>query len=341
MFDKREDSFYHKRKAQWEGVYTPMTYKRYADTLKEKYGEKVYKIPVNLPVTCPNRDGTCGKGGCTFCGDVGIGYEMLDTKITIEDQLKQNIEYIGKRYKARKFIAYLQNFSNTYMPLETFKEVLSQIHHEDLVGISISTRPDCINEAYLKTIHSWQKETGYDVCIELGLQTMNYHTLAKINRGHGFAEYLDAVLRIKRYGFSICTHLILNLPWDNLEDVIENAKLMSVLNMDYIKLHALYITKGTMMGRQYEAGEFEMISMEEYEERVITFLRYLSPKIVIQRIIGRAPEEYTLFANWNTSWWKIHDEIIEKMEVNHWKQGDLCDYLNGKAVKGFVTKEEA
>lgn len=315
------------------------TYKRYAETLKEKYGDKVYKIPVNLPVTCPNRDGTCGKGGCTFCSDVGIGYEMLDMNMVIAKQLEENIAYIGKRYKAKAFIAYLQNFSNTYMPLDTFEKVLDQIQHERLVGISVSTRPDCIHDAYLEKLKAWQEKTGYDVCIELGLQTVNYHTLKKINRGHGLSEYLDAVLRIKRYGFEICTHLILNLPWDTREDVIENAKLMSVLNIDYVKLHALYIVKNTVMGNQYLRGEFEMMSKEEYEERVILFLRYLSEKVVIQRIIGRAPSEYTLFANWNTSWWKIHDEIIEIMEKNHYKQGDLCDYQNGKAVKRFTTKE--
>lgn len=315
------------------------TYRRYADYLKEKYGEKVYKIPVNLPVTCPNRDGTCGKGGCTFCSEVGIGYEMLDTQMAISKQLEENIAYIGQRYKANAFIAYLQNFSNTYMPIERFEEVLGQIKHDKLVGISISTRPDCIHEAYLEKIKAWQDETGYDVCIELGLQTLNYHTLEKINRGHGLSEYIDAVLRIKRYGFEVCTHLILNLPWDNELDVIENAKLMSVLDIDYVKLHALYIVKNTVMGQQYLKGEFKMISQEEYEERVITFLRYLSQDVIIQRIIGRAPSEYTLFANWNTSWWKIHDEIIENMESAGYKQGDLCQYQNGRAVKKFITKE--
>ena len=315
------------------------TYRRYADYLKEKYGEKVYKIPVNLPVTCPNRDGTCGKGGCTFCSEVGIGYEMLDTQMAISKQLEENIDYIGRRYKANAFIAYLQNFSNTYMPIERFEEVLGQIKHDKLVGISISTRPDCIHEAYLEKIKAWQDETGYDVCIELGLQTLNYHTLEKINRGHGLSEYIDAVLRIKRYGFEVCTHLILNLPWDNKLDVIENAKLMSVLGIDYVKLHALYIVKNTVMGQQYLKGEFKMISQEEYEERVITFLRYLSQDVIIQRIIGRAPSEYTLFANWNTSWWKIHDEIIATMESAGYKQGDLCQYQNGRAVKKFITKE--
>lgn len=310
-------------------------YNRYADYLKNKYGNKVYKIPINLPVSCPNRDGNCGTGGCTFCSDDGIGYEMLDAKIAIGTQLETNIEYIGKRYKAEFFIAYLQNYSNTYLPLEKLKTYLQAIVHPKLVGISISTRPDCISDAYLAVIDEWAKTNKMDVCIELGLQTVNYHSLERINRGHGLSEYVDAVLRIKRYDFQICTHLILNLPWDNERDVIENAKMMSVLGSDYIKLHALYIVKNTVMGDAYQKGELQMITEEEYKERVILFLRYLSPELIIQRIIGRAPKEYTLFANWDSSWWKIHDEIVAQMDEKGYKQGDLCHYMNGKALQKF------
>ncbi len=308
-------------------------YNRYADYLKNKYGDKVYKIPIHLPVTCPNRDGTCGEGGCTFCSDDGTGYEMLQAQTPITEQLEKNIAYIGKRYKAKYFIAYLQNYSNTYMPLEVFEQVLAAINHPLLVGISVSTRPDCIDDRYMETLKTWADEKKLDVCIELGLQTVNYHALDAINRGHGLSEYIDAALRVKRFGFTLCTHLILNLPWDNERDVIENAKMMSVLQSDYVKLHALYIVKDTVMGDAYLNGELQMISEADYEERVITFLRYLHKDIVIQRIIGRAPESYTLFANWNMSWWKIHDQIIDKMKQAGYKQGDLCDYMNGKALR--------
>lgn len=314
------------------------TYNRYADYLKNKYGDKVYKIPIHLPVTCPNRDGQCGTGGCTFCSDDGAGYEMLDAKMAISEQLETNIAYIGKRYKAKYFIAYLQNYSNTYMPIEKFKDVLQAIKHEALVGISISTRPDCIADTYLEVVKEWADKEKMDVCIELGLQTVNYHTLDKINRGHSLSEYVDAALRVKRFGFQLCTHLILNLPWDTERDVIENAKMMSVLGSDYVKLHALYIVKDTAMGRDYSEGKIQMIDVEAYKKRVITFLRYLAPDIVVQRIIGRAPKEYTLFANWDMSWWKIHDEIIEAMQKEGVVQGDLCHYRNGSALKRFHTK---
>lgn len=311
-------------------------YYKYSGYLKEKYGEKVYKIPVNLPTTCPNRDGTSGKGGCTFCGDVGAGYEMRDQEEAIREQITTNIEKMGKRYKANAFIPYLQNFSNTYMPLNTFKRVLEQVVHDKAVGIAVSTRPDCIHKDYLEALLEWSKKYNKDVTIELGLQTVNYKTLKTINRGHTLAEYLDAIMQIKPYPFTVCTHIIVDLPWDNIEDVIETAKCMSALKIDYVKLHALYIVKNTVLARDYERGELDLVSLEGYKERVIAFLRHLSPDIVVQRLIGRAPEEHTLYANWNTSWWKIHDDIVKEMEEKGYKQGDLCHYLNGKAVQKFI-----
>ena len=157
-------------------------YKTYSSYLKEKYGDKVYKIPVNLPTTCPNRDGTVAKGGCIFCGDVGTGYEMQPSDMQIKEQLRLNMEKIKKRYKAKYFIPYLQNYSNTYMPIERFKQILEQIAIEESVGIAVSTRPDCIHRAYLEALLEWSQKYKKQVCIELGLQTVNYRTLKEINR---------------------------------------------------------------------------------------------------------------------------------------------------------------
>lgn len=311
-------------------------YNKYSTYLKDKYGDKVYKIPVHLQVTCPNRDGACGYGGCTFCPEEGTGFEMREATETIQSQLKQNMNYIQKKYKAKYFIAYFQNYSNTYMPLETFCKMLDEIEQEDIVGVALSTRPDCINTQYLEILKAWSDKYHKEVCIELGLQTVNYHSLKKINRGHGLAEYIEAAMQIKQYGFEVCTHIILNLPWDNEVDVIETAKCVSVLNNNYVKLHALYLVKNTPLAKAYVEGEIELITLEAYKERVILFLRYLAPEIVVQRIIGRAPQEYTVFANWNTSWWKIHDDIVKEMTDKRYYQGDLCDYRNGKAVKKWL-----
>lgn len=310
-------------------------YRVYSEYLREKYGEKVYKLPVSLELTCPNRDGCVGTGGCIFCGEEGGSFENRPNYMEIREQLSKNKEHIAKKYKAKKYIAFFQNFTNTYMGLEDFKRCVEQALGEDIVGISISTRPDCVSDDYLDYLKTVEERYGVDITVELGLQSVNYRTLAKINRGHGLAEFIDAMMRINRYGFNSCVHMILNFPWDDMLDIVEGAKIVSALGVKEIKLHALYIVKGTALGDMYERGEFEMISKAEYIDRVIAFLEHLDPEIAMQRLIGRAPEENTLFVNWNTSWWKVKDEMLETMESRNSYQGRRFDYLNGKALSRF------
>jgi len=313
-----------------------MRYNAYSEYLRQRYGEKVYKLPVSLPVTCPNRDGSCGVQGCVFCGAIGAGYENLPASMTVTTQINANREHIAPKYKARKFIPYFQNFSNTYLPIKKLEAYIREACQPDVVGIALATRPDCINDEYLKMLAQIKEDFSVDISIELGLQTVNYHSLIKINRGHTLAEFVDAVLRIKRYQLETCAHLILNLPWDQMDDVIENAKFVSALEIEQVKLHALYIVKGTIMAEWYEKGELQIISQEEYVDRVVTFLEYLHPDITIQRLIGRAPEKNTLFTNWQTGWWKIRDAIEERLLMKDIYQGKRCDYLNGKEVKKFL-----
>ena len=315
---------------------TNSVYNTFSEYLINRYGEKTYKLPVALPVSCPNRDGSCGIDGCTFCGEIGTGYENLPADMTVTEQIAANKAHIVPKYKATKFIPYLQNFSNTYMPLDRFTAYLEEAARaEGVVAVYIATRPDCIRDDYLQSMQDIAQKYRIDICVELGLQTVNYHTLDKINRGHSLAEFIDAILRVKKYGLQTCAHLILNLPWDTDRDAIEAAHIMSALQLDQVKLHALYIVKGTVMAEQYEKGELELIGRDEYQKRVILFLRHLSPNIVLQRVIGRAPAENTLFSNWSTGWFKIRDGIIRQMEEQGFKQGDCCDYLNGAALKKF------
>ncbi|HHZ00107.1 MAG TPA: TIGR01212 family radical SAM protein [Tissierellia bacterium] len=296
-------------------------YNEYSDYLKSKYGEKVYKLPVNIPCTCPNRDGTLGFGGCTFCSDVGAGFETLDNSLSVKDQLTRNMEYISKKYKAGKFIAYFQNYTNTYMGLESFKSYINDAVMDNIVEIDISTRPDCISDEILEYLSDLKNLNRVNITVELGLQTANYHTLRDINRGHTLAEFIDAVLRIKEYDFDICAHVILNLPGDTMLDTVETAKILSALKIDQVKIHSLYIMEGTEMGRAYKNNEIAVISKDEYVERVIVFLEHLDKEIAVQRLIGRAPEEKSLFVNWSMSWWRIKDEILNKMESEKRYQG--------------------
>lgn len=313
-----------------------MRYRVYSEYLRERYGEKVYKLPVSLPVTCPNRDGTCGAGGCVFCGEIGAGYENLPASLTVGDQIAANKLHISPKYKARKFIAYFQNFSNTYLPPDVLESYLEQACSDSIVGLALATRPDCISEEHLASLAGFRESHQVDVYLELGLQTVNYHSLIKVNRGHTLAEFIDAVLRARKFGIETCAHIILNLPWDNCADAVENAKILSALGVEQVKLHALYIVKGTVMADWYQTGAIELISKDEYIERVVTFLEYLHPDIVVQRLIGRAPEANTLFTNWQTGWWKIREAIENRLEEQDTCQGRRCDYLNGPAVRKFL-----
>ncbi|PKM82926.1 MAG: TIGR01212 family radical SAM protein [Firmicutes bacterium HGW-Firmicutes-14] len=309
-------------------------YNEYSSYLKRKYGEKVYKLPVNLPGTCPNRDGTVSTGGCIFCDEEGAGFECLPSSMEAARQVKENKAFFIKRFNARKFFVYFQAFSNTYCDLELFRQnVLSAVEDKDVIGISISTRPDCISSSYLDFLAGIKAEKGLDINIELGLQTVNYHTLKKINRGHTLAEFIDAVLRIKKYSMEVVTHLILNLPWDDETDVAESARICSALGVDFIKIHSLYVVQNTVLGDMYERGEFQIISLDEYIDRVILFLEHLNPEIVIQRLVGKGPQGNLLFCNWGTSWWKIKRKIEETMEERDTWQGKRFDYIDGAALK--------
>lgn len=312
-----------------------MRYRTYSNYMKQKYGEKVYKIPINIPTTCPNRDGFVSEGGCIFCGEKGAGFENLPDFMSVQEQLEKNIVHIKKKYGADKYVAYFQNFTNTYLPLSALEKYTKAACIESVVEISLATRPDCISDAYLEKLLEISNESGKQISIELGLQTVNYHTLEKINRGHSLAEFIDSVLRIKKYGFDICVHVILNLPWDEEIDIIETAKILSALGINQVKLHALYIEKDTEMCHLFLNKKIEIIPLESYVKRVVLFLEYIAPNIVIQRVAGRAPKENTVFCNWGTSWWKIRDLIEETMEQLDTKQGAKCNYLNGAALKRF------
>lgn len=305
-------------------------YNTYSEHLIKKYGVKVYKLPINLPITCPNR---INSHGCDFCSEKGTGFEAKDSIKSVTCQLSENMEHIKKKYKAKKFIAYFQNYTNTFMPLEMFKNYIKEAaEFQDIVEIAISTRPDCIKQEYLDALSDISKKYDINISVELGLQTVNYHTLDKINRGHGLAEFIDAVLMIKPYGFEICTHVILNLPWDDKRDALETARILSALSVDCVKIHSLYIATGTKLARDYEAGEVSICSKEEYLERLVLFVENLKPDIVIERLFSRIPKDDAIFSNWGISWWKLRDEFEERLIKDSGFQGSAYNYLGGFAM---------
>lgn len=301
---------------------------------KDTYGEKVYKLPVKLSLTCPNRDGAACYGGCIFCSESGGSFENLPSYLTVDEQLEENKSYIGSRYKAKKFIAYFQNFTNTYMSLDEFKEIIRACDKDYIVAVSISTRSDSVTEDKLIFLDEWSKETCKDIIFELGLQTANYKTLEILNRGEDLADFIYACNLINKYNFRICTHVILSLPWDDIKDVRQTARIINALDVKEVKIHSLFVIKGTKLYQMYKNNEFTMPSKQEYEENVITFLRLIKPDVAVQRLVGRAPEEETAFCNWDTSWWAIRDEIVEIMNNNGFVQGDKSERIVYDKIKG-------
>lgn len=306
-------------------------YYAYSDYLKEKYGEKVYKLPVNLPVSCPNRTG--GKAGCSFCAGCGTGFEAMDSSVSVKVQLEKTKQYIESRYHAHKFIAYFQNYTNTFLPLSDFERYIKEASDiPDIIAVSISTRPDCIRRDYLDVLKEISKSYKLDIILELGLQTVNYHTLDMMSRGHGLAEFIDAVLLTREYGFEICAHVIANLPGDGMMDTIETARVISALRVNTVKIHSLYIAKNTRLCKDYENGTISVCPKEEYIRRVIAFLENLSPDIAVERLFSRVPEKDAVFSNWGQSWWALRDELTAQMVSEGSYQGRLFHYLNGAAL---------
>jgi radical SAM protein (TIGR01212 family) len=307
-------------------------YYPYSEYLKNKYGEKVYKLPLNLPGTCPNRDGRLGTGGCDYCGDVGAGFESLSSELSVPQQLEQNQTYIGKKYNAKKFIPYFQNYTGTYLAPAKLESFVRSAVLPDMVGINISTRPDCVSTETCAVLAKIAQSESIDITLELGLQTANYHTLKSIHRGHGLAEFIDAVLSIKKAGLSVSAHVMLDLPSDILDDAIETARVLSALAVDGVKLHSLYVANGSAYEAAYQEGQLALHSEAEYIARAVAFLANLSPDIYVERLIGRVPEAHSAAANFGVSWWKVKDDILKALKDQGLYQGANYNYLNGSAL---------
>jgi radical SAM protein (TIGR01212 family) len=300
-------------------------YRKLSDYLKERYGERVQRIVIHGGFSCPNRDGTKSRGGCIYCDATGSGFTTL-MRLPIREQVME----MKKKYEKRgikKFIAYFQSFSNTYAPVEVLRERYEEALVDDsIIQLSVSTRPDLVSERVLDLFEEFKKRV--DVSVELGLQTANYRTLKKINRGHTLAEFVDAAVRVKRRGIELVVHVILNLPWDDMEDVVETAKILSALDVDGVKLHSLYVVERTKLAEMYKKGEIKICSLEEYIDRAITFLEYLSPNVVIHRLVADPPRKGTIFGNWGKSKIEIINMIEEELERRDTYQGKKFDYLN-------------
>jgi len=272
-----------------------MRYRDYSTYLKEIFGERVQKISLDAGLGCPNRDGTVSGEGCVFCDRLGSGTgAFVDTGYSIATQIERGRRYMRKRYRAKKFIAYFQSFTNTYGPLSMLRKFYDEaLSYSDVVGLSVATRPDCIDTDILELISTYRDRAL--VWLEYGLQSAHDRTLKAINRGHDVACFERAVFQTRKWGLNICVHVILGLPGEDREMMLETARYLARLPIQGIKIHLLYVTSGTPLAREYERGAFRCLEREEYVDLVIDFLELLPPHLVVQRLTGD-PGKGTLIA---------------------------------------------
>ena len=292
--------------------------------LRENFPVKVHKISIHAGFTCPNRDGLVGVGGCTYCANESFSPNVRETIAPINEQVEDGIKFLKRRYGTEKFIAYFQAFTNTYADVETLKARYDgALLNKDVIGLSIGTRPDCITDEILDLIHSYTEE--YHVWVEYGLQSIHDRTLQLVNRGHDYKAFEDAVLRTKdKEGIKICAHVILGLPGEDWNDMMETARTVSSIGIDGIKLHHLYIAKNTAMAGDYFKGDIKTMKMEEYVSLACDFLERISPDIVIQRLVGDTHGDFLISPVWNTTKGEVFAAITSELKHRNSYQGAKC-----------------
>ena len=272
-------------------------YNAFSDYLKQKFGAKVYKITLDAGFSCPNRDGTISDCGCIFCDDGGSFSQAHSNRLSIEEQVRVGAETLKNRFKAQKFMSYFQAFSNTYKPVEDLEKIYTaSLNHPDVVGISIGTRPDCVDDDKLKLINSFTPD--YYTWIEYGLQTVHDKTLLKINRGHDYDCFLKMYEKTREYsGINICLHVILNL-FENYDEMMQTAQTIAKLEPDGVKIHMLCALEGTRVAEMYRNGEIDFMSEDEYVSTVCDFLEYLPWETTIHRLAGNGLRTELVAPRW-------------------------------------------
>ena len=289
--------------------------KRYRDLKgfwRNLFGCNVYKLPIDAGFTCPNRDGSASTGGCIYCDGRGSRLRQAGPLPSVSEQIQRGKAYYAKHRQAEKFIAYFQTFTNTYGPIDQLKRLYDEaLAEEDVIGLSVGTRPDCVPDDVISLLENYTKD--FHVWLELGLQSVHDKTLQFINRGHAADIFLDAVRRASGGKLHICTHIIVGLPGETREEIIETARVLATLPIHGIKIHALLALKGTNMGDLYEQGKITLMEKDDYVQTVCDILEILPPEMVIQRLTADGYRDIFLAPPW----------AINKMDVLNAIDGEL------------------
>ncbi|MCW8957129.1 MAG: TIGR01212 family radical SAM protein [Gammaproteobacteria bacterium] len=296
------------------------------------HGERVHKIAINAGFTCPNRDGSKGIGGCTFCNNSSFSPNEQKPQ-SISSQIESARVIIPKRTGARRYIAYFQAYTNTYDKVEYLAEQYEQaLAEKDIIGLSIGTRPDCVPKDVLELLCRY-RDQGHEVWLELGLQSAHDNTLNKVNRGHGFAEYEKAVTAAQKMGLPVCTHLILGLPGEGFAQMQQSLNRVLELGVQGLKFHPLHIVKGTQLARQWRQGEYRPLTMEQYIMMACSLIERTPSDVIFHRITGTANPELLLAPQWCSKKWAVINGIEDELIKRNGYQGKLYSPVSHKIVQ--------
>ena len=295
-----------------------MLYKNLSGYFRKNYGRRLGKICIDGHFSCPNRDGACGVGGCVFCGERGAG-EHIDPTLSINDQVRSTLLHASE---GEKFVAYFQNFTNTYADVATLKERYdAALIDERIVALAIGTRPDCIDEEKAKLIASYKEKV--DVWVELGLQTASDDVAEVINRGYRTEVFVKACEILKKYGIKTVAHVIVGLPQDDMEGIKKTTELLARMPLWGLKIHSIYVMVGTRLADMYKNGEYTPPTLDYYTDAVLYMISHISPDVIIHRITGDCPKDMLLAPTWNKNKHNVIDAINKKMKENGLSQGSL------------------
>ena len=299
-------------------------YNDFSSYFRAKFNERVQKVSVDAGFTCPNRDGTKALNGCSYCNNQTFNPDYCHLEKSISVQLQEGIDFFAKKYHSMKFLAYFQAYSNTYADFEVLKERYEEaLSNPKIIGLVLGTRPDCVDERILDYLATLSKD--YYVMVEFGVESVKNQTLERINRGHLFAEAKWALEETAKRGIHSCAHLILGLPGESRNDLLNQARVISQLPVENLKLHQLQINKGTRMAVEYEKKpeDFQLFTIDEYIELVVDYLELLNPRIVVERFVSQSPSKLLIAPQWGLKNFEFVAKVEKRLaERNTW-QGRL------------------
>ncbi len=297
-------------------------YNSYRPYIQEKLGYRVNKLSVDMGFTCPNRDGNLAVGGCVYCNNDSFVPPYARARYSMDRQIRNGMEYLRKRFKAEKFIIYFQSYTNTYDSVEKLERMYRDaLAYDDVIGIAVGTRSDCVDEEKLAMFEELAKDTY--VCVEYGIESIYDKTLDYMNRGHDYQSVVDAIESSKGRGFEIGAHVIVGMPTETKEQMLRMADEVSSLDIDVFKIHNLHIVRNTQLARMYTEQPFELFGFHEYVNFIVDFLERLSPDMIIERLFTDTPHQLLIAPDWGKSHLQILQAIEAELERRDTYQGRL------------------